>query len=744
MNQFIAHIRKISQGKYDKPHLLLDHLIGTTFRAEKSADKFTATKLGKILGLFHDAGKASAAFQKKIRINSGYDAKQFAGQSVPSAPHSDAGAQLLVHKYGPQLGKVAAYCVAGHHGGMPDGLNTSERCLSKRLKRDVDPFKESFDSLGLQLPEKLLPSDFPLRQGSDGFTFAFLIRMLFSCLVDADFLDTEEYMEPEKGTQRESPVDFEKLEHKLNRYIENISKKKGGSPVSQDRSRILRGCQNAAILTPGFFSLTVPTGGGKTLSSMAFALRHAITYYKSRIIYVIPFTSIIEQNAQEFKNALGEEHILEHHASIDPNKESFRSRLAAENWDAPIVVTTNVQFFESLFANKPSKCRKLHNIVNSVIIIDEAQMLAPDYLLPTLRTMQELVAGYACSIVLCTATQPALGKSDAFRDGLEQVREIISSPRKLYEKFRRVNVTIIAESISDEELSEKLLDEKQVLCIVNTRKQTRELFELIGDEEAHFHLSTYMHAAHRSKVLQEIRERLDAGLKCRVVSTQLVEAGVDIDFPTVYRNEAGIDSIAQAAGRCNREGNYVDGGRVFVFKSEKRPPAGLLRQSADAGNQTARLHASDILSLDAVETYFSHFYWKRSKANGLDKKCIIESANEDYNPNLNFPFESMAKDYCLIENNTTGIIIPCETNAELIEELRNGYYPDRLIIRKLQRYMVQLRKEVLADLINAGAIEDMFGDYSILLLSNTSLYDDKKIGLNTEQSYNYDVESLII
>lgn len=744
MNQFIAHVREISQGTYDKPHLLLDHLIGTTSRAENSADKFTAAKLGKILGLFHDAGKASAAFQKKIRIKSGYDANQFAGQTVPSAPHSDAGAQLLVHKYGPQLGKVAAYCVAGHHGGMPDGLNASEICLSKRLKRDVDPFKESFDSLGLQLPEKLLPSDFPLRQGSDGLTFAFLIRMLFSCLVDADFLDTEEYMEPEKGTQRESPFDFEKLEHKLNRYVENISKKKAGSPVSQDRSTILKECQNAAILTPGFFSLTVPTGGGKTLSSMAFALKHAITYNKSRIIYVIPFTSIIEQNAQEFKNALGEEHILEHHASIDPNKESFRSRLAAENWDAPIVVTTNVQFFESLFANKPSKCRKLHNIVNSVIIIDEAQMLAPDYLLPTLRAMQELVAGYGCSIVLCTATQPALGKSDAFKDGLEQVREIISSPRKLYEKFRRVNVTIIAEPISNEELSEKLLDEKQVLCIVNTRKQTRELFELIGDEDAHFHLSTYMHAAHRSKVLQEIRERLDAGLKCRVVSTQLVEAGVDIDFPTVYRNEAGIDSIAQAAGRCNREGNRVDGGRVFVFKSGKRPPAGLLRQGADAGNQTAQLHAGDILSLDAVETYFSHFYWKRSEADGLDKKCIIDSANEDYNPNLNFPFESMAKDYCLIENNTTGIIIPCETNAELIEELRNGYYPDRLIIRKLQRYMVQLRKEVLADLINAGAIEDMFGDYSILLLSNTSLYDDEKIGLNTEQSYNYDVESLII
>ncbi|MBW1940417.1 MAG: CRISPR-associated helicase/endonuclease Cas3, partial [Deltaproteobacteria bacterium] len=273
--------------------------------------------------------------------------------------------------------------------------------------------------------------------------------------------------------------------------------------------------------------------------------------------------------------------------------------------------------------------------------------------------------------------------------------------------------------------------------------QTRELFELIGDEDAHFHLSTYMHAAHRSKVLQEIRERLNAGLKCRVVSTQLVEAGVDIDFPTVYRNEAGIDSIAQAAGRCNREGKRVDGGRMFVFKSEKQPPAGLLRQSADAGNQTARLHSDDILSLDAVKTYFSHFYWKRSQGNGLDKKCIIDTANEDC-PNLNFPFESLAKDYCLIENDTTGIIIPCDTNAELIEELRKGYYPDRLIIRKLQRYMVQVRKEVLADLINAGAIEDIFGDYSILLLSNTLLYDDKKIGLNTEQSYNYDVESLII
>lgn len=743
MKLFIAHAREIDQDRYDNPHLLTDHLIETSSRSENAAGYFTASKLGKILGLIHDAGKFSAAFQKKIRIKTGYDAEQFKGQPAPAAPHSDAGSQLLVEQYGPQLGKLLAYCVAGHHGGMPDGLNESHTCLSKRLQRDVDPFKDTFNAHGPQLPEELLPSDFPLREGSDGFTLSFLIRMLFSCLVDADFLDTESYMKPEAEEQRGEQSDFRELERKLNQFIENISKKKKDSPVSQGRSVILGECRNAALLPPGFFSLTVPTGGGKTLSSMAFAIKHLLAYNKSRIIYVIPFTSIIEQNAKEFKKALGEDQVIEHHSSIDPEKESFRNRLAAENWDAPVVVTTNVQFFESLFASKPSKCRKLHNIANSVIIIDEVQMLSPDYLLPTLRAMRELVEGYGCTIVLCTATQPALGKSDSFEQGLDHVREIISNPGDLYDRFRRVRVTHITEPLGNEELGTRLLDEKRVLSIVNTRKQARELFDLIGDDEGHFHLSTYMYPEHRSEVLAKIRQRLDDALTCRVISTQLVEAGVDIDFPVVYRNEAGIDSIAQAAGRCNREGKLKEGGRVFVFKSEKRPPAGLLRQGADAGNQTIQLHSNDILSLAAVKTYFSHFYWKRRGANGLDKKRIIESANEDYNPNLNFPFEGMARDYCLIENNTAGIIISNDKCAEMLEELRRGEYPDRITLRKLQRYVVQVRKEVLADLLNAGAIEDMFGDHSVMLLSNTSLYREST-GLDTEQGYTYEVESLII
>lgn len=534
--EFIAHIKEKSPRVYDNPQSLTDHLMGTMKLAARKADKFSSEKLGKILGLAHDAGKASQAFQKKIRINSGYDAEQFLGQTAPSAPHSDAGAQLLVKKYGNQLGKILAYCVAGHHGGLPDGMTATESCLSKRLKRKVDPFEEVFESFNLSLPETLLPSDFPLRHGSDGFTFAFLIRMLFSCLVDADFLDTEAYMQPEKINLRGFDTDFQKLEINLNHYIKILVGKKKNSLVSQERSKILDECRAAAILTPGFFSLTVPTGGGKTLSSMAFALRHAHIYKKTRIIYVIPFTSIIEQNAQIFKEALGEEHVLEHHSDLNPDTESLQSKLAAENWDIPIVVTTNVQFFESLFSNKPSKCRKVHNIINSVIVIDEAQMLSPDYLLPTLRATQELVAGYGCSIVLCTATQPALGQSATFPNGLTNIREIVSNPCHLYERFRRVNVTIIEEPLSNVELSEKLLNEKQVLCIVNTRKLARDIFNLFGDDEAHFHLSTNMYAVHRSRKLKKIKNRLDAGLPCRVVSTQLVEAGVDIDFPTVYRN----------------------------------------------------------------------------------------------------------------------------------------------------------------------------------------------------------------
>ncbi len=741
----IAHVRKKpNSDEWDEPHLLKEHLEGTRRLVEEWTADFGAEKLGMILGLIHDAGKASEEFQKKIRILSGFEADRYADKSVPAAAHSDSGAQYLLSRYS-KLGKILAYCVAGHHGGLPDGLSDEDSCLTARLRRVLDEFQTGYASLQIDLPDTILPEDIISHSYSkvDGFSISFLIRMLFSCLVDADFLDTEAYMSPDKSDLRKQPKNFEGLLSRLNAYIEHISQGKSNKNIARERANILFECLKSAEQSPGFFSLTVPTGGGKTLSSMAFALAHAAKFNKSRIIYAIPFTSIIEQNAEVFRQALGEDIVLEHHSNIDLDDRNYQKKLASENWDAPVIVTTNVQLFESLFAYKPSKCRKLHNVVNSVIVIDEAQMLSPDYLRPTLRVMQELVFRFGCTVVLCTATQPALNRTEDFDYGLENVREIISDPNALYDKFRRVHVTDLDETLSIEQLSQRLKANKQVLCIVNTRREAMELYQSIGSVEGHFHLSTFMCADHRTTIFKRIRERLSSGALCRVVSTQLIEAGVDVDFPVVFRAEAGIDSIAQAAGRCNREGKLAEGGRVFVVHFENRPPSGILRQSADEGNKAIQLHQEDILSLNAVNDYFKSFYWKRDGANELDRHKIIQLLNEDVNPNLNFPFRKVFSNYCLIESNTLSVIIPWREGKKICDQLKTSKYPDRYLLRKLQRYIVQVRKEVFNELWTAGVLNDLFGDKSTFLLTNEKLYDSN-IGLNTKQSLNYDTAALIV
>ncbi|MBN2716098.1 MAG: hypothetical protein JXX14_09605 [Deltaproteobacteria bacterium] len=445
-----------------------------------------------------------------------------------------------------------------------------------------------------------------------------------------------------------------------------------------------------------------------------------------------------------FRQALGEQAILEHHSGVDPEDVGFKNKLASENWDAPIVVTTNVQLFESLFASKTSSCRKLHNVANSVIIVDEAQMLSPDYLMPTLEALKELVNGYGCTVVLCTATQPALLKTDDFADGVENVREIIKNPRQLYEQFRRVAVEVAAGRFSMQDISERICGHRQVLCIVNRRKDAMEIYQALGESDGNFHLSTFMCAEHRSSTLQLIRERLAQGQECRVVSTQLIEAGVDVDFPVVYRAEAGIDSIAQAAGRCNREGKMTEGGKVMVFQLETRPPVGLLKQSADEGQKTIRKHNDDILSLDAVTDYFKSFYWKRRNANGLDKKNIVKQlASGAASQSVNIPFRDVSRAYCIIENNTTSVVVPWAAGEQMARDLAESGVADRFILRKLQRYVVQVRQEIRDELILAGCIEDIFGDGTLFRLINKNIYDDK-IGLNTEQSLSYETTALFV
>ena len=446
--------------------------------------------------------------------------------------------------------------------------------------------------------------------------------MLYSCLVDADYLDTENFMKPGE-TARDSGDSVEILLGRLKKHISGWLANTDIETVNGRRTEILKNCLDMGNSDRGLFSLTVPTGGGKTVASLAFALQHAVKNNMERIIYVIPYTSIIEQNAKVFSEILGKNNVLENHCNVDyeSDEELKPMQLAAENWDKPVIVTTNVQFFESLFANKSSKCRKLHNIANSVIIFDEAQMLPVRYLQPCIRAITELIVNYRCSAVLCTATQPSL---QAFFPGTMKCEEICPDVKGQYEFFRRTDIQEIGE-ISEEQLVALLKQETQVLCILNSRRQVQKIYEAVK-EGGTYHLSTLMYPEHRKRLLREIRDRLKEGKTCRLIATSLVEAGVDFDFQMVYRELAGIDSVIQAAGRCNREGKRrKDDCHTLVFTLEKSadihlPPE--LKQPIVAAEQTAEKY-EDIASLEAIQGYFKRLYYYKGEK-GLDVKGIVE------------------------------------------------------------------------------------------------------------------------
>jgi CRISPR-associated endonuclease/helicase Cas3 len=498
---------------------------------------------------------------------------------------------------------------------------------------------------------------------------------------------------------------------------------------------ILSQCLAASEKEIGIFSLTVPTGGGKTLSSMAFALRHAIKHRLCRVIYVIPFTSIIEQNAAVFRSMLGNDSVLEHHSNFEPEFEDHHSRLAAENWDAPIIVTTNVQFFDSLFANRSSRCRKLHNISDSVVILDEVQTLPAQYLLPCLEVLKELVSTYRASIVLCSATQPAVQWRQDFDRGLKGATEIVIDPQKLAHDLKRTEVHVMGKLL-DKDLASQLTEYEQVLCVVNTRNHARKLYQAIPSKDGLIHLSALMCPVHRSQKLDEVRQRLKNGLTCCVVSTQLVEAGVDIDFPVVYRSLAGIDSIAQAAGRCNREGK-LERGQVFVFTPENGIPVGYLRQTAQAAESVIRRYPEEILSLEAIEDYFRNYYW--IKGDGLDEDGILAMLHAGCQKG-DFPFKTIAEKFRFIKDDTKSVIIPYNDYARsLISNLDYCKHPMALS-RKLQKYTVSIYPNEWNRLLSIGGIELEAGLFPVL--KDYTLYDEN-LGLCADDPTARNPETLI-
>ncbi|MCL4408107.1 MAG: CRISPR-associated helicase Cas3' [Thermotogae bacterium] len=737
---YLAHIVKSENGfRYQT---LEEHLESTAFLARQFSEKFGAPQWGYLAGLWHDLGKYSDQFQEKLK-------RITENKPDMHVDHSTYGAQRVwkLEKFG----KIIAYAIAGHHSGLPDATG-EDSSLQFRLQKEVLHVNETcIPKEILSYPD--LTTDFLIRwfrglsDTKRAFAQAFFIRMVYSSLVDADFLDTEKFMDPQRYSKRSQFKNISELRKIFIDEMEKFQNQKllEGKGINKIRNEIYKACLEAAQQPQGIFSLTVPTGGGKTLSSLAFAFEHAIKHDLERIIYVIPYTSIIEQNAEVFKRILGNDAVIEHHSNYvekDDDKEDEEARvLASENWDAPIIVTTNVQFFESLFSNRTSRARKIHNIAKSVVILDEAQMIPADYLYPSMEVLRELSSHYGTTIVLCTATQPALNKRENF-EGLENVKEIISNPEKLAKDLKRVHEKYIGE-LDDQTLGQKIASEKQVLCIVNSRRNAVDLYKILedqNDKEGNYHLSALMCPAHRSKVLKEIRQRLKNENTCRVVSTQLVEAGVDVDFPVVYRSLAGLDSIVQAAGRCNREGK-LKYGDLFVYKPSKGIPAiSDFRPRAEEAESIISQNCDGFLSLTSINDFFESYYWR--KGNNLDKKEILRDFKEGL-AKLNFPFKQISEKFRIIEDVQKPVFIPYDESAEdLINHLR--YHVSIEILRKLQRYTVQIPERTIRQLQNAGYL-DPFNDefWTLTEIGRKEVYNEK-IGLTLDTPEFYQVETTIL
>ncbi len=704
-------------------HLLADHLQAVAGMAAGFSQAFDLADVTQrwayLAGLWHDLGKYRSGFQRYLLQSDDPDAHIEGKVGGREKTHSAAGALWALKQLGETHGRVLAYLIAGHHAGLDDwdgGLDG--RLSSADSRTEFDEACAAKPPVGILSHGDFAPNLQQIPGGSAGF--ALWVRMLFSCLVDADFLDTEAHFDAGKPARREGFPALDQMRSAFDDHMAVKAANASQSTVNTLRADILRQCRDKAALPAGFFSLTVPTGGGKTLSSLAFALNHAQTHGKRRVIYAIPYTSIIEQTADVFRDvlkALGEEVLIEHHSQADAAEtdETARSRLACENWDGPLVVTTNVQLFESLFAARTSRCRKLHNLVDSVIVLDEAQQLPPEFLQPILDALNLLVQHYGVTVVLCTATQPALSSTkyfDANRNlrGLEDVREIVSDPDALFDALHRVTVELPQDwntSTPWAAVAVQLAAENCVLAIVNTRKAARELQRLLPPDT--LHLSASMCGAHRKAVIAQIKARLKAKRDghdvqpLRVVSTQLVEAGVDIDFPVVYRALAGLDSIAQAAGRCNREGRMEGKGRVVVFVPPERPPTGHLRKGADACISTLHDKRADPMARALFATYFRRFYHSVN----LDSRNVGELLT--VNPKtLGVQFRSAADAFRLIDDQDTAIVVvryaEARDDLDMLLATLNVQGPARWLMRKLQRYTISIHKRVADKMLARGSL----------------------------------------
>lgn len=723
---------------------LAEHLQNVGAMAREFASAFDAEAPAEVAGLLHDLGKYTEAFQARLH------------GSTQRVDHSTHGARVAAERFG-AIGRLLAYGIAGHHAGLANGQGTGERvALAERLTAELPPLDPTWEReialpLRLDAPRSFTPYGSDRRESAARapFQFAFLARMLFSCLVDADFIDTESFYRSIDGAPNHRTLGAPSLADLRLQLDKHLARFSTDGDVNRLRARVLAHVRAQAGLDPGLFSLTVPTGGGKTLTSLAFALDHAIRHGLRRVIFVIPFTSIIEQNARVFRSALGplgDAAVLEHHSAFieppppkgDPEKYQAQQKLklAMENWDAPIVVTTAVQFFESLFAARPSRCRKLHNIAGSVVILDEAQTMPLKVLRPCVAAIDELARNYHASVVLCTATQPAL-EAPNFEGGLSGVRELAPEPARLFQELKRVRVRR-AGRVDDEGLAGMMRGRDQVLCVVNNRRHARALAEAVADAPGVCQLTTLMCAKHRSRVLDNVRQRLQDGRPCRLISTSLIEAGVDVDFPVVLRAEAGLDSIAQAAGRCNREGRRDPASSevlVFSTANDDWSPPVELKQYAQVAHEVLRHLDGDPLAPAAIREYFARLYWQKG-GQELDAHDLLGMLARSRVETL--PMETLAREFRLIESPQRPVIVPYDDEAKaLIERLRFAEGCGE-IARKLQPYLVLVPRQGFEALCQAGAVIPVAPEKwerQFMVLANNDVYD-KRYGLTwTDPTY---------
>ncbi len=660
-------------GHSDNPHgqwqLLRDHLQGVARRTQEHLKGWQGQAEGEFCGLAHDLGKYPDSFQDRLRgIGSGLD-------------HWSAGAFLALQQHL----LASAFAIYGHHVGLPCKSLLQKKQFSDfgvnhpnnlRLTTDrVDEIFQRMEDDGVRLPTVTTP----ILDGTQGALEGMLqVRRLFSALTDADFLDTEEHMRADARPPGRQ-LEVQTLLPRLEEHLGELRKHCPTAAMLAVREQVLAACREAANKPPGVFTLAAPTGAGKTLAMLAFALHHCKVNGLRRIITVLPFLTLIEQTVAVYRRALRPhpEDLLEHHSLAgevydDCEQTSRRLRLLTENWDAPMVVTTSVQFLESLFAHKPSICRKLHRIAGSVILLDEVQTIPVELAKYTLGALTVLAQRWGCTILMATATQPAFEhlSSEVEKLKLPQWRPtpIVPDTASLFAALRRTKYEFVppGQPLTDDNLADRLQSNPQALVVVNLKRQARSLYEKLVQQGRHaLHLSTRNCPSHRSEILSRARTRLKQGAEVVLVSTQCIEAGVDVDFPRLFRAYAPLDSLVQAAGRCNREG-LLDSGLVTVYQPEDATlPGSAYRQATQRTRVKLELWLNqnpafdDPSQPDQVREYFESLY---SIATLTPKELDI--AIKDYS------FPEVRKHYRLIAEDTINILVPYAPEIQLYQQLK--------------------------------------------------------------------------